>query len=167
MFPMDLDWLTLEDNEEVKWKGQPRIKSILPAVIFGLPLSIFGIGLLIIVGAYLNVKNTFYVVTTDGIYVKKGILSRNVKKIGYGKIQNISFSQGIFGNYFDYGNVNISTAGSEGVEMRLRSIIEPKKVQEMINRNIAGKEKGKSEEASQKELLQDILTQLEEINSKL
>jgi len=166
---MNLDWLTLEEDEEIKWKGQPRVKSIIPAVIFGLPLSVVGVGLLIIIGAYLSVKNTFYVVTSDGIFVKKGILSRNVKKIGYDKIQNISFSQGVFGNHFGYGNVNISTAGSEGVEMRLRSIREPKNVQEMINRNISGKGKSKEKqgEASEKQLLKDILNEVQEINEKL
>lgn len=163
----NLDWLTLEEDEEVKWQGRPMMKSIIPAVIIGIPLSVVGVGLLIIAAAYLSVKNTFYVVTNSGVYVKKGVLSRNVKKIGFGKIQNISFSQGVFGNMFDYGNVNISTAGSEGVEMRFRSIREPKNVQELINRSISGKEKEDGDEASREELLSDILDELKDINSKL
>ncbi len=163
----DPNWLTLEEDEEIKWQGRPMMKSIIPAVIIGIPFAVVGVGLLIIAAAYLSVKNTFYVVTTSGVYVKKGVLSRNVKKIGFGKIQNISFSQGVFGNMFDYGNVNISTAGSEGVEMRFRSIREPKKVQELINRSISDRDKEDEAEASKKDLLNDILEELKEINSKL
>ena len=162
----DFDWLSLDSDEEVEWSGQPRIKSVIPAVIVGLPLSIFGVGLLIIIGAYLSVKNTFYVVTSTGLYRKKGVLSRDVQKIGYDKIQNISFSQGVFGNYFDYGNIEISTAGGERVEMRFRSIEDPKKVQDMINNRIKDETAGKNQ-ASQRELLENILSELKDINGKL
>lgn len=162
----NFDWLSLDSEEEVEWSGQPRIKSIIPAVIVGLPLSVFGVGLLIIIGAYLSVKNTFYVVTSRGLYRKKGVLSRDVQKIGYDKIQNISFSQGVFGNYFNYGNIEISTAGGERVEMRFRSIEEPKKVQDMINNRIKDETKGK-DQASQRELLEEILSELKDINGKV
>lgn len=162
----DFDWLSLDSDEEIEWSGQPRIKSIIPAVIVGLPLSVFGVGLLIIIGAYLSVKNTFYVVTSRGLYRKKGFLSRDVQKIGYDKIQNISFSQGVFGNYFGYGNIEISTAGGERVEMRFRSIEDPKKVQDMINNRIKDETTGK-DQASQRELLENILSELKDINEKI
>jgi uncharacterized membrane protein YdbT with pleckstrin-like domain len=161
----DADWISLDSGEDVVWRGQPRVKSILPAVLVGIPLSIIGIGVLIIIGAYLNVKNTYYVITSSGVYRKKGVLSRDVQKIGFDKIQNISFSQGLFGNYFGYGNVEISTAGGEGVEMRFRSIQEPKKVQDLINGRIKGKS-GDSQE-SREEVLKEILEEVKEINRKL
>ena len=128
MSDQGFDWLSLSFSENIVWQGQPRVKSIIPAVIIGIPTTILGIGLLIIIGAYLSVKNTEYVVTDKILYVKKGILSRSVQKIGFDKVQNISFSQGILGNHFNYGNVEVSTAGGSGVEMRFRSIREPKKV---------------------------------------
>jgi uncharacterized membrane protein YdbT with pleckstrin-like domain len=131
------DWLTLDRNEEVLWEGEPRIQSIVPAIIIGVvTLPFMGIGLLIIGGAWLNIKNTDFVVTSQGIYKKTGVVSRSVQKIGFDKIQNISFSQGVFGNMFDYGNVDISTAGGSGVEMKFNSIENPRNVQELINKRI-------------------------------
>lgn len=164
------DWLTLESDEEVVWQGNPRIKSIIPAVAVGIPMiPVFGIGVLIIAGAYLSVKNTDYVVTNDSLYVKKGVLSRSVQKIGFGKVQNISFSQGVLGNYFGYGNVEISTAGGQGVEMRFRSIENPKEVQEQINSLMKKEQSSSTEEGemTQKQVLEEILGQLQEINEKL
>lgn len=166
----DLDWLTLNSDESVRWKGNPRIKSILPAVIVGVPTAFIGIGIFIIVGAYLSVKNTDYVVTDRGLYVKKGVLSRSVQKIGFDKVQNISFSQGILGNYFGYGNIEISTAGGSGVEMRFRSIREPRKVQEEINslmKNTSGESSQSEEGLSEIEILEEILSEVKEINEKL
>ncbi|NMJ77152.1 PH domain-containing protein [Nanohaloarchaea archaeon] len=165
-----MEWLSLDSGEQLVWQGQPRIKSILPAVLIGIPTAILGIGILIIAGAYLSVKNTKYVVSSEGLYVKKGVLSRSVQKIGFDKVQNISFSQGILGNYFGYGNVEISTAGGSGVEMRFRSIRNPKEIQQKINNRIKStgtKEEGASSGRGQEELLEEILSELKEINNKI
>lgn len=163
------DWLTLDSNEKIVWDGQPRIKSIIPAVIIGLPTAVLGIGIFIILGAYYSVKNTEYVVTDESLYVKKGVLSRSVQKIGFDKVQNISFSQGILGTHFGYGNIEISTAGGSGVEMRFRSIEEPKHVQEKINGLMKEKQSGKtvSGEKSEKEVLEEILSEVKELNEKI
>ncbi len=169
MSDQGFDWLTLGSKEDIVWQGQPRIKSIIPAVVIGIPTAIFGVGLLIIAGAYLSVKNTEYVVSNKSLYVKKGVLSRSVQKIGFDKVQNISFSQGILGNHFGYGNIEISTAGGSGVEMRFRSIRDPKQVQEKINDLM--KDSQESPETSggrsEKEVLEEILSEVQEINEKL
>lgn len=168
---MSIDWVNLDDDEEVLWQGQPRVKSILPAVVIGVPLiAAFGFGLLIIAGAYLSVKNTYFVVTDQGLYRKSGVLSRNVQKIGFDKVQNISFSQGVFGSYFDYGNIEISTAGGQGVEMRFNSIDNPREVEKIVNNHLQ-KEKGPSTQESsdgdQLQELREIRKLLESIDKKL
>lgn len=154
------EWLSLDQGEEILWNGSPRMKSILPALAIGIPMSLVLIGIPIIVGAYLNIKNTDFVVTTNGLYVKKGVLSRSVQNIGFDKVQNISFSQGIFGNKFDYGNIEISTAGGSGVEMRFRSIEEPKQVQELINKHIKKDKESSGDQESDVDLA--ILKELKE-----
>jgi uncharacterized membrane protein YdbT with pleckstrin-like domain len=164
------EWLNLDEGEKVVWSGNPRMMSILPSIVVGIPMiALFGIGLLVIAGAYLSVKNTEFVVTTNDLYVKKGIMSRSVKKVGFDKVQNISFSQGVLGKQFGYGHIEISTAGGSGVEMRFRNIVSPKEVQQKINNQI---KKGQAKETShkgrtRKEILEEILSEVQQINSKL
>jgi uncharacterized membrane protein YdbT with pleckstrin-like domain len=162
------EWLSLDDGEDVVWSGQPRLKSIIPAVLFGIPLIPVGIGILIILGAYYSVKNTDFVVTNEGLYVKKGVLSRSVQKIGFDKVQNISFSQGIFGKRFGYGSIEISTAGGSGVEMRFRSVDSPREVQDRITSLVKEtSEEQTTQGRTEKEVLEEILAELKEINGKL
>jgi uncharacterized membrane protein YdbT with pleckstrin-like domain len=168
----ELDWINLDEDEEVLWNGEPRMKSIIPAVLIGIPFSIVGIGLLIIIGAYLQIKNTSFVVTNQGLYKKQGIMSRSVQKIGFDKVQNISFSQGIFGTQFNYGNIEISTAGGSGVEMRFNSIDNPREVEQIINKHLKKEKesKGTRKDSSGDEVvkeLREIKGLLEEINGKL
>lgn len=139
MEKQNFDWISLDRDEKIVWSGEPEIASIVPALAIGiLTLPLAGIGLLIMAAAYLTLENTDFVVTNQGLYKKTGILSRNVQKIGFDKVQNISFSQTAVGKYFGYGNVDISTAGGSGVEMSFNSVAEPQEVQELVNRRIKG-----------------------------
>lgn len=134
--PPAFDWLTLEDDEELLWSSRPHRSSLVPASVVGIPLSLLLVGIPIVVGAYLTHRNTHYVVTDQGLYRKTGVLSRDVQKIGFEKVQNTSYSQSAVGSYFGYGNVDVSTAGSSGVEMRFQSVPDPDAVQRLINQRV-------------------------------
>lgn len=168
---MTVDWTNLDSDEQILWEGQPRMKSIIPALIIGVPMIAFaGLGLLVMAGAYLNVKNTSFLVTNEGLYRKTGILSRSVQKIGFDKVQNISFSQGILGNYFGYGNIEVSTAGGSGVEMRFNSIDNPREVENIVNNKLKkAQSREKSDEGGDRveEELVKIRKILQEMNDKM
>jgi len=167
--PDTADWLTLDADEEIIWSGKPHESSLIPALVVGLPLSIVLIGLFIIAGAYLQRENTQYVVTTDGLYTKTGILSRDVQRIDFGKVQNTSYSQDFFGSRFGYGNVDISTAGGSGIEMQFRSVPDPREIQELINKRVKGSRGEPTTESGEtkRDVLDEILVELREIRSTL
>lgn len=165
---VDLEWLTLDEDEEVLWASTPHKSSLVGALLVGVPLSLVLIGIPILVAAYLTYKNTNYVVSTRGLYRKKGIFSRDVKQIGFDKVQNISYSQSALGSSLGYGSVEISTAGSSGVELRFRSIPTPAAVQELISREIERREgSGRDEEGDVDAVLDEILAELKGIRQAL
>lgn len=158
----DLGWLSLDDDEEVLWAGGPDRRTLVPAFAVGIPLSIVLIGIVIVVGEYLRVTNTDYVVTNRALYRKTGILSRDVQRIDFEKVQNTSYAQSALGNYFGYGNVDVSTAGGAGVEMRFRSVPEPRRVQRLIGertKRVRDDEEGRSKA----DVLEEILVELRAI----
>lgn len=167
--PESLDWLTLDEDETIVWSAKPHESSLIPALIVGIPLSILIVGLFIIAGTYLHRENTQYVVTTDAVYRKSGILSRDVQRIDFEKVQNTSYSQGFFGAKFGYGTVDISTAGGSGVEMQFQSVPEPREVQEEINKRVKRRRGTGADDGSEtkQDVMQDILTELRGIRSAL
>jgi len=108
-------------------------------------------------------------VTTDGLYKKTGVLSRDVQRIDFGKVQNTSYSQGFFGSRFGYGNVDISTAGGSGIEMQFRSVPEPREIQELINKRVKGSRGEPTTESGEtkRDVLDEILGELRAIRSTL
>ncbi|OVE85907.1 PH domain-containing protein [Natronolimnobius baerhuensis] len=168
----DLEWLSLEDGEEIVWAGGPDRRTLLPAFLIGIPLAIILIGILIIVGEYLRITNTSYVVTTRALYRKSGVLSRDVKRIEHEKVQDISYTQSALGNHFGYGTVEVSTAGGAGVEMAFSSVSEPRDVQHLIgeqrkrSRSSAGS-RDRDADRPADEVLEEICTELREIRTLL
>lgn len=159
---VDYDWLTLDEGEEVVWSSVPHRYSLVSALVIGIPLSFVLIGIPIIVSAYLWRKNTIYVVTTQALYAKSGVLSRDVQRIDFGKVQNISYTQGLFGKQFGYGNVDVSTAGSSGVEMQFQSVPDPKGVADRIKARVRD-DSGAEPTEGKAAVLDDILGELRAI----
>jgi uncharacterized membrane protein YdbT with pleckstrin-like domain len=157
---IDLDWLTLEDDESILWASTPHKYSVVPAFIVGIPLSLVLIGVPILAAAYLQYRNTNYVVTDRGLYSKRGILSRDVQQIGFDKVQNISYSQSALGSSFGYGSVDVSTAGGSGVELQFRSIPDPASVQELIAREVDRRQGSDRDAAAEDDVLNEILREL-------
>ena len=165
---LNLEWLTLEDGEEIQWASTPHKYSIVPAFIVGIPLSLVLVGIPLLVGSYLQYTNTNYVVTNRGLYSKRGILSKDVQQVGFDKVQNISYSQSALGSSFGYGSVDISTAGGSGVELRFRSIPDPAAVQELIAREIDSRQQsGSGSAADTDDVLEEILAELRVISRAL
>jgi len=163
---LDLDWLSLEDGEEIRWASTPHKYSIVPALVVGLPLSLVLIGIPLIAASYLQYTNTNYVVTNKGLYSKRGILSRDVQQIGFDKVQNISYSQSAIGSSLGYGSVDVSTAGGSGVELQFRSIPNPAAVQELISKEIDKRQRSESGGAAETDdVLDQILVELRAIRS--
>lgn len=160
----DYDWLSLDGGEEIVWTGKPRIRSVLGSVagaigfvlvslaalgaaatLTDIPrwmLLLAGVGVVLygatqVVRAYVPVANTDYVLTTGNLYKKRGVLSETVNRVGVEKIQRTTLSKSVLGNLFDYGTVDVSTAGGRGVEMRIKDLNDPGELRENLRRRIS------------------------------
>ncbi|SHH61081.1 PH domain-containing protein [Halobaculum gomorrense] len=163
--PDGFDWLSLDPKEAVVWTDKPHSMSLVPALVVGVPLSLVLVGIPIIAAAYLSRENTEYVITTEALYVKRGVVSRDVKRVGFEKVQDTSYAQDFFGTQFGYGSVDISTAGGSGVELSFDSVGDPKRIQEIVNERIRARDRrGDAGDGETKaDVLDDILAELRAI----
>jgi membrane protein YdbS with pleckstrin-like domain len=135
MSAADAEWLSLDDGEEVAWTGEPELASRAGQFATGaIMLPLLGLGLLILVPTYLQVKNTDYVVTNQSLYRKDGVLSTNITSVELDRIQNTEYSQSFTEKLLGYGTVGISTAGSSGTEMQFEGIGDAEEVRDAIRK---------------------------------
>ncbi|SDJ86279.1 PH domain-containing protein [Natronorubrum texcoconense] len=188
-----LEWLSLDDDESVLWSGGPDRRTIAPtAALLALPvLSLLVVPfnaaaglaltavLALVVGplvawSVLWIRRTDYVVTTSALYAKRGILSRDVKRIDFEKVQNTSYSQSAIGTRVGYGTVEVSSAGGSGVEMSFRSIPEPREIQQLISSRVSPGRSSSSRtntdsdaDVESDDVLEEILAELRAIRAAL
>lgn len=84
--------------------------------------------------AYLRTTNVEYVLSERNLYRKAGVLSTRVSRIDLSTVQRTSLTKTVWGNLFDYGTIEISTAGSEGADLRLTDLDDPSPVRSEIRR---------------------------------
>jgi uncharacterized membrane protein YdbT with pleckstrin-like domain len=143
------DWVTLTEGESVLWDGHPSLRLIAPAVVIGLVVALGGIalavvltepvirwlpllgvpiGLAIVGWSYVSLVSTHYVLTTEEVYHKTGLVNRNVAQIRLDRVQNTTCSQSITERLFSYGDITIYTAGSETMDITLDDVPNPQQV---------------------------------------
>jgi uncharacterized membrane protein YdbT with pleckstrin-like domain len=143
------DWVTLTEGEELLWQGHPSLRLITPSVLVGLALALGGLaltfvlteppvrwlpllgiplGLAVVAWAYVSLVSTQYVLTTEEVYRKTGIVNQSVAQIRLDRVQNTTFSQTLTERLLSYGDITIYTAGSDTMDITLANVANPQQV---------------------------------------
>lgn len=80
--------------------------------------------------------STRYVITSDELYKKTGVVSRTVQNTRLEEVQNTSFDQSWVGRVASYGDVYVATAGTGGTEITFTHAHDPAGVVETLTRQI-------------------------------
>jgi len=144
----------LTDDEEILHQFRPHWRVLLPAIGWAMLLAAlagFGVAALaseftwwIVAAAVLlwlvltsrrlvNWWFTNYVLTTERIIVRSGMLARTGTEIPLESINNVLFSQKVLERLLGYGDVLIESAGSQG-QSRLVDIPDPEAFQSQVYR---------------------------------
>ncbi|WP_254767630.1 PH domain-containing protein [Salinilacihabitans rarus] len=145
----DLGWLALEADEEIRWRGGPRIQTVYPWVAVALLGTVAVLGAVAAGGLpswgviwlpvlwlpagwrYARVSRTTFLITDRRIAVKTGVLGLSVRVLGIDRIQNTTFEQDATGRLFDYGTVEIDPAG--GAALTFWNVDDPARVRARLD----------------------------------
>jgi uncharacterized membrane protein YdbT with pleckstrin-like domain len=86
---------------------------------------------------YLNWNFTHFVVTSDRVIYRTGVLSKHGVEIPMDRINNINFNQGIWERVIGAGDLEIESAGKDG-QSRFTDVWHPDGVQQEIYRQMEG-----------------------------
>jgi uncharacterized membrane protein YdbT with pleckstrin-like domain len=189
-FPRQL----LADHEEVLFDLKPHWVAIVPSVLWTVAalIVLFGgywaaeqifdndpTGAKMVVGAvvtiawivfavapFLRWRFTLFVLTTDRLITRSGIIAKNSKEIPLERINDVAFSQSILERLVGAGDLLVESAGERG-QTRITNVRKPEEVQLMIYKEVeSNQQKGASSVPEQIQALhrlyeQGILTEAE------
>jgi uncharacterized membrane protein YdbT with pleckstrin-like domain len=76
-------------------------------------------------------RTDIWIITDRRLIDRTGIISRVVKESPFEKIHNASYKQGFWGRVFNFGDVEIQTASTEGYS-RLNFVADPERAKNVL-----------------------------------
>ncbi|HEY6696155.1 MAG TPA: PH domain-containing protein [Solirubrobacteraceae bacterium] len=139
--------MDLHPGEEVVFEGHPSWRALLAfyigglagAAVIGLIVALIattvtgvlvGVALAALVLLYGFVKrmSTTYMVSTQRLYIRRGILSKREQQTRVDRVQNVNTDQSLRERLLRVGTVDFDTAGTDDSEFRFVGISSPGKV---------------------------------------
>jgi uncharacterized membrane protein YdbT with pleckstrin-like domain len=145
--------MELHPDERVVFQGHPSWRAVLSfyiggvagaaviAVIVALIWSVLLAGLafvvltaLVVVAGLVKRTATDYMVSTQRLYIRRGLLSKKVQQTRIDRVQNVNTEQSVRERLLRVGTVDFDTAGTDDSEFRFVGISDPSAVAEAVDR---------------------------------
>jgi uncharacterized membrane protein YdbT with pleckstrin-like domain len=145
--------MDLHPGEEIVFEGHPSWRGLLSfyaravggAVVAGIVVALaFSLGAGLVAGAVLAaaavvagfVKRmaTVYLVTTQRLYIRRGIFARATQQTRIDRVQNVNTRQTMIDRIVRVGTVDFDTAGTDDSEFRFVGIAAPDLVVAAVDR---------------------------------
>jgi uncharacterized membrane protein YdbT with pleckstrin-like domain len=145
--------MDLHPDEQLVFEGHPSWRALLAfygsgvggaLVIAVIVALVSGIGLAIAVGAalvaavvvvgFVKRMATTYLVSTQRLYIRRGILAKRVQQTRIDRVQNVNTEQSLLERILRTGTVDFDTAGTDDSEFRFVGIASPDAVVSAVDR---------------------------------
>lgn len=102
----------LIEGERVVYSGHITLWSLWHFLLFGVVLSVVGVGLILLIIAYVRYKSTELAITNKRVIAKTGFISRHTIELNINRVESIQVTQGVLGRIFNFGTLIISGGGN-------------------------------------------------------
>ena len=145
--------MDLHPGEEIVFEGHPSWRALLSFYIGGIAGAVViavivalaaSTGIAIVVGVVLIAIDivvgfvrrmaTTYLVTTQRLYIRRGVLSKRVQQTRIDRVQNVNTDQRFRDRLLRVGTVDFDTAGTDDSEFRFIGISDPGDVVNAVDR---------------------------------
>ena len=89
---------------------------------------------------YLKWRTTYFVITSDRLIYRHGVIAKAGIEIPLERVNNVNFKQGIFERIIGAGDLLIESGGEDG-QQRFSDIAKPEKVQNLIHMQMEDNQK--------------------------
>ena len=145
--------MDLHPGEQVVFEGHPSWRALLSfylgglagAAVIGVVAGLLGgwflgvvvgivLAALVIVVGLVKRQSTTYLVTTQRLYIRRGILSKREQQTRIDRVQNVNTEQSLRDRMLRVGTVDFDTAGTDDSEFRFVGISDPGSVVRAVDR---------------------------------
>ena len=145
--------MDLHPGEEIVFEGHPSWRGVLSFYVYGVVgavvlgivvgliagsvggsiVAVAGI-VVVVLGGLVKRIATHYVVTTQRLRIRRGILAKKVQQTRIDRVQNVNTDQRFIERVLRVGTVDFDTAGTDDSDFTFRGIADPEQVVGAVDR---------------------------------
>ncbi len=145
--------MDLHPGEEIVFEGHPSWRGVLSFYLKGLAIALAigaillfavstGVGILafaivmalvIVVGLIMRMA-TRYVISTERLNIRTGILAKRVQQTSINRVQNVNTEQTFLDRLLRVGAVDFDTAGTDDSDFTFRGVANPARIVAAVDR---------------------------------
>jgi uncharacterized membrane protein YdbT with pleckstrin-like domain len=145
--------MDLHPGEEIVFEGHPSWRGVLSFYLKGLAIAIVigvilllvsstGLGIvafavvmaLVVVAGLVVRMGTRYVITTERLNIRRGILAKHVQQTSIDRVQNVNTEQSLIQRVLRVGAVDFDTAGTDDSDFTFRGVADPAAIVAAVDR---------------------------------
>jgi uncharacterized membrane protein YdbT with pleckstrin-like domain len=145
--------MDLHPGEEIVFEGHPSWRGVLSFYLKGLAVALVigailffasstGMGLLafaivmalVIVAGLIKRMATRYVISTERLNIRTGILAKRVQQTSINRVQNVNTEQTFIDRVLRVGAVDFDTAGTDDSDFTFRGVANPDRIVAAVDR---------------------------------
>jgi uncharacterized membrane protein YdbT with pleckstrin-like domain len=145
--------MDLHPGENILFDGHPSWRATLGFYVVGFVAAVAAgvlagviagstVGVIVVIAALAAVVvvglvrrlATHYLVTTQRLRIRRGILARRVQQTQLDRVQNVNTDQSVFERVLQIGTVDFDTAGTDDSDFTFRGIANPEEVVAAVDR---------------------------------
>lgn len=134
--------------------------------VLSIILAPVGVGIIVLLIWWLQVKGTRITIDQKKTLLRKGILSKQINEVYHQDVRNTKVSQSFFQRMFGVGTLSVSSAGQGDMEISVSGIPDPYRAKKIINENRNNKKVEKKSTESPKTSTADELQKLAGLKEK-
>ena len=145
--------MDLHPGEDIVFEGHPSWRALLlfylsgaaiavVALIIGILISGWALGIVLgvvvfgvlLVAGFVKRMATRYVLTTERLHIRRGILAKKTQETRIQRVQNVNTEQRFLQRILRVGTVDFDTAGTDDSEFRFVGVADPAEVVRAVDR---------------------------------
>jgi uncharacterized membrane protein YdbT with pleckstrin-like domain len=145
--------MDLHPGEEIVFEGHPSWRGVLSFYVKGLGAALVvaaiawlaasagaGVGAfvavlaIVLLAGFIKRMATRYVITTERLHIRRGILSKAVQQTSIDRVQNVNTDQRLIDRVLRVGKVDFDTAGTDDSDFIFAGVANPDTVVAAVDR---------------------------------
>lgn len=121
---------------------QPSAKGFIGKLVLGVLLTPILVGFVILFGVFVTIKSTRYKLTTQRLFVRKGLIGKKVEELELFRVKDVSMSQGVFQRALGVGDITVLSTDDSTPRLTMAGVADPEAIKEAIRTHYRAARKG-------------------------